>query len=53
LAHALDHDVAPLSYWLGDRLGKFTYDREASLILEALQHRQELKIKGDLYGTIV
>ena len=51
LAHALDLDVAPLSYWLGDRLGKFTYDREASLILEALQHRQELKRKGDLYGT--
>ena len=51
LAHALDLDVASLTFWLGDRLGKFTYDREASLILEALQHRQELKRKGDLYGT--
>ena len=53
LAHALDLDVAPFSFWLGDRLGKFTYDREASLILEALQYRQDLKRKGELNGTLV
>jgi hypothetical protein len=53
LAHALDLNVAPLSYWLADRLGQLTYDREASLVLEALQDRQDLKRKGELHGTVV
>lgn len=53
LAHALDLAGGPLSYWFGDRLGQLTYDREALLVLEALQDRQDQKRKGDLYGTLV
>lgn len=53
LAHALNLNVAPLSYWLADRLGQLTHDRECSLVLDALQHRQDLKREGDLYGTAV
>ena len=38
---------------LADRLWQLTDDREASLVLAALQHGQGLKRKGDLNGTVV
>ena len=53
LLHALNLNPDPLRFRLADRLGRLTYDWESNLVLTAIEHREQLRRKGDLHGTTV
>jgi hypothetical protein len=48
LMHVLNLSPDPLRFRLCSRLGRLTYDWEASLVLSAIEHREQLKRTGEL-----